>query len=662
MKKLLAILLLAPQLLMAADVKISQLPVGSAASGGSTSSVPYYDQPSGTTKQMQFVDFPNIPSLGSTYAPLANPTFSGFTQAGGTSITRTLVPTLSSAITSVNLGTDAIIGYAVAPTLSGYRSAGTEAAPTGISSGSTLLSMSGRAYDGTTWSSTQATISLNALNAWSVSDHSTQIRFSTTPSGSTTMVERMRLQDSGHLSIGTTTDNGFLLDIQGTLNASGNTTVGGTLGITGQGTFSNSAAAQILATGWSSATGAAAGAGQINLGNSGTGQGRLMYDNSGHSGLNIDNTLDDAAAVINLRLRNSGTPVTPFSCTGTACTITGTETVSSTVTINSTADNANAVTGGSFTTLGGIGVKKSISYQGKIFGGNATNDRRVQLWDDGTSAFLDATYGSTGGHSLHVQISDSDAIVVDTSLTATFFGTQDSTSATTGNIISNGGLGIAKNFFVGGSTAPYGTIFHANNAGGKVNYLRLSTDGLSTGDGLYTQIFATGSSVEIGKFGVSFSGGIASWSVENLYNSGAATNVPFSVSPTGATVTGFSATSDIAIGGAGNTIPKLALTKCNAPANAVAAPNGSTGTSTYAFGSHNGLLMMSDQNTGHAAAFMVTGAGVVNAAFSDPTSTWSVAAPGAGDGKIHITGSGTWTITNETGSALSIEACIIELP
>lgn len=60
-----------------ADVKISQLPLGSAATTVSGDSFPYVDSVNNVTKRLTLYDIINIPALKNYYAPIASPTFTG---------------------------------------------------------------------------------------------------------------------------------------------------------------------------------------------------------------------------------------------------------------------------------------------------------------------------------------------------------------------------------------------------------------------------------------------------------------------------------------------------------------------------------------------------------------------------------------------------------
>lgn len=83
LKKLIpaALVFLLSSPLFAADVKISQLPLGSAALTGGADSFPYVAAGTNITKRLTLWDLPNIPTIASTFAPKANPTFTGVVTA-----------------------------------------------------------------------------------------------------------------------------------------------------------------------------------------------------------------------------------------------------------------------------------------------------------------------------------------------------------------------------------------------------------------------------------------------------------------------------------------------------------------------------------------------------------------------------------------------------
>lgn len=99
----LLILIVFSTIVWAADVKISQLPLGSAVSVGSTDSFPYVAVASNTTKRLTLYDLINIPAFTSTFAPIASPTFTG-TVTAVTLLTTTASATTAN-ITTGNLTT-----------------------------------------------------------------------------------------------------------------------------------------------------------------------------------------------------------------------------------------------------------------------------------------------------------------------------------------------------------------------------------------------------------------------------------------------------------------------------------------------------------------------------------------------------------------------------
>lgn len=104
------------------------------------------------------------------------------------------------------------------------KARGTVASPTAVQSGDRLLSILGRAY---------RTSGGNAFNGYSTGifyianenitsvANGSAITFETTANGTTSRSEKMRLFGSGNLSINTTTDAGFKLDVNGTARVSG---------------------------------------------------------------------------------------------------------------------------------------------------------------------------------------------------------------------------------------------------------------------------------------------------------------------------------------------------------------------------------------------------------------------------------------------------------
>jgi hypothetical protein len=94
------------------------------------------------------------------------------------------------------------LSYASPNYFTGLRANGTAAAASAVAAATALFQLRGGGYDGVTWYSNQANLSWYTANAWTASDHSTQIRFSTTPLASTTAIAAMALEPDGTLYVG----------------------------------------------------------------------------------------------------------------------------------------------------------------------------------------------------------------------------------------------------------------------------------------------------------------------------------------------------------------------------------------------------------------------------------------------------------------------------
>ena len=165
-----------------------------------------------------------------------NKLFSNNLQVGGTATTTALALGNNVTVESTGTGGDVVVGYGATPAFIGYRSQGTEASPSTLSSsGQSLVELIGGGYDGTSWTNGAAKINLTTSQAWTSSAHGSEIRISTTPTGSVTSAEVMRIWGSGSVNIGNTTDQGaaglsigatsqFTVDSSGNLVNSGNIT------------------------------------------------------------------------------------------------------------------------------------------------------------------------------------------------------------------------------------------------------------------------------------------------------------------------------------------------------------------------------------------------------------------------------------------------------
>lgn len=90
----------------------------------------------------------------------------------------------------------------------GRASGGTGTTPTATTAGTSLLSFNGEGYTTSLLSAPNAAIAMVADSLWSVSNSATRIVFLTTPTGTGSPVEAVRIQPSGGLAVGTTSDPG----------------------------------------------------------------------------------------------------------------------------------------------------------------------------------------------------------------------------------------------------------------------------------------------------------------------------------------------------------------------------------------------------------------------------------------------------------------------
>jgi hypothetical protein len=102
-----------------------------------------------------------------------------------------------------------------------FASRGNQASPSATLSGDVLGFYQLGGYDGTAWQRS-AWITGAATENYSSTNRGSLLAFSTTPNGSTTIAERMRIDSSGNLLVGTTSRlNNALLSVGGTIASSG---------------------------------------------------------------------------------------------------------------------------------------------------------------------------------------------------------------------------------------------------------------------------------------------------------------------------------------------------------------------------------------------------------------------------------------------------------
>jgi hypothetical protein len=125
-------------------------------------------------------------------------------------------PTPATSITAVNTSGAAKpiqqIGYGTGSStgLRGDFARGTSSVPTAAQSGDTLNFISGRGYGASQFAtSSTAVIQLVAGEAFTNTSNASYIAFKTTPTGSVTSAERIRINSTGNILVNTTTDNGI---------------------------------------------------------------------------------------------------------------------------------------------------------------------------------------------------------------------------------------------------------------------------------------------------------------------------------------------------------------------------------------------------------------------------------------------------------------------
>lgn len=109
----------------------------------------------------------------------------------------------------------------------------------------------------------------------------------------------------------------------------GNTTMAGTLTVTGQASFRNAASAQGIFRGWSTRGGANSSNGQLEIGATAAAKGVIEYDASHNPYLYFENTFDNASYGFQFLTRTAGTPITALTIDGNGnATFNGTVTAS----------------------------------------------------------------------------------------------------------------------------------------------------------------------------------------------------------------------------------------------------------------------------------------------------------------------------------------------
>jgi hypothetical protein len=149
-----------------------------------------------------------------TILTIGAPTTGSATAAVGAGDIHLVNPdSVSGALTADTYGTGAVI--------SGRRAQGTSASKTAIVNTATLLRNAGYGYDGTSAYRLGGTIDIMGEGTWTASSYPTALVFRTVASGSTTLTERVRIDNAGNLNVaGLTASMALVTDASKNLSSS----------------------------------------------------------------------------------------------------------------------------------------------------------------------------------------------------------------------------------------------------------------------------------------------------------------------------------------------------------------------------------------------------------------------------------------------------------
>lgn len=112
------------------------------------------------------------------------------------------------------------------PSISGIRVQNTLASPQTLTSGSNLLTVGGKGYNGSTVTGDRVGMLFTATQAWNGSANGTDISFFTTPNNSVSPGIRMKIAHDGKVGIGTGSP-AYPLDVAGRINTNAGFSING---------------------------------------------------------------------------------------------------------------------------------------------------------------------------------------------------------------------------------------------------------------------------------------------------------------------------------------------------------------------------------------------------------------------------------------------------
>ncbi len=122
-----------------------------------------------------------------------------------------------------NTGNEIVLTqYNNIPEFIGRRANGTSTSPTPVVNGSNLIYLGGAGYNGSAFTTSLARMAFLATQTWASGANGTKIAFSTTPNNSTSVTERMVIDESGFVGIGTSSPASKLHAFNGSSGVSPN--------------------------------------------------------------------------------------------------------------------------------------------------------------------------------------------------------------------------------------------------------------------------------------------------------------------------------------------------------------------------------------------------------------------------------------------------------